>query len=151
MANIKKFRTILNKHQHVAIDSSVFIYQFEQHPQFEPLCSVIFEKVSHNAIELSAAAIIVAEVLAQPFQKKNIEVISRYQEVFLNLPNFRLINIDYDISLIAAQIRAEYTIFLPDALHIAAAIHSGASAFITNDTKLKRVKDIRVICLKDFV
>ncbi|HLD21996.1 MAG TPA: PIN domain-containing protein [Patescibacteria group bacterium] len=151
MAKLKQFQTALKKYRHLAIDSSIFIYQFEQHKTFEPLCSIVFEQLSHGKIVVSTSAITVAEVLTQPFQKKNIEVIALYKEVFHLLPHFSIIEVDYTVSLIAAQLRAEYAILLPDALHIAAAIHSGATAFITNDKQLKRVREIPIICLQDFV
>ena len=38
----------------------------------------------------------------------------------------------------------------PDALQIGTAIVSSAGCFVTNDEKLKKVKEIEVILLKDY-
>jgi len=38
----------------------------------------------------------------------------------------------------------------PDALQIGTAIVSGTGCFVTNDEKLKKVKEIEVILLKDY-
>jgi len=50
----------------------------------------------------------------------------------------------------AAELRARYKILLPDALQLAACLQNHAQAFLTNDNKLKRVKDLLIICLKDY-
>ncbi|MBI2410579.1 MAG: PIN domain-containing protein [Candidatus Kerfeldbacteria bacterium] len=151
MAKIAAFKRVLSKHKNIGVDASIFIYQFEQHPQFEPLCSVIFELLTREKIFITASSLLVSEVFVQPFMKKDIETIALYEQVFSALPQFSLIDVDYAVAKIAAQIRAEYRILLPDALHLACSIRSGASLFITNDRALKKVKDIQVVCLKDYL
>jgi predicted nucleic acid-binding protein len=49
----------------------------------------------------------------------------------------------------AAELRAAYGVRVPDALHLATAVVSGAEIFITNDRGLKRVKGIEVYDLKE--
>ena len=39
----------------------------------------------------------------------------------------------------------------PDAIQIAVGIIYGANAFLTNDSSLKKVNDIRVVILEDFL
>jgi predicted nucleic acid-binding protein len=38
---------------------------------------------------------------------------------------------------------------MPDALHVACAIDTGCDAFLTNDTGIKRVSEIRILILDD--
>jgi predicted nucleic acid-binding protein len=38
-----------------------------------------------------------------------------------------------------------------DAIQLSAAINAGADAFITNDIKLKQVKELKVIVLEDYL
>jgi len=40
---------------------------------------------------------------------------------------------------------------IPDAIQIAVGIIYGADVFLTNDSGLKKVKDIRVVILEDFL
>lgn len=151
MATISAFRKRITSYSHLAIDATVFIYQFEQHPTFEPYCATLFNRLSEGALRLSAASIIVSEILVMPFKQKQTESIRQYMEVFLQLPHFTLVDVDYDVAVTAAQLRAEYRILLADAIHLSAAIRSGAEAFVTNDKALKQVRDIPVILLQDFV
>ncbi len=46
---------------------------------------------------------------------------------------------------------AAYGIGPPGALRIGTAIVSDAMGFVTNDERLKRVKEVEVVVLKDFV
>jgi predicted nucleic acid-binding protein len=50
---------------------------------------------------------------------------------------------------LAAELRARYNLRTPDALHIACAIDTGCDAFLTNDTGIKRVNEIRILVLDD--
>jgi predicted nucleic acid-binding protein len=49
----------------------------------------------------------------------------------------------------APPISARYNLRTPDALHVATAIEAGCEAFLTNDSTLKRVREIRVLPLDE--
>ena len=51
----------------------------------------------------------------------------------------------------AAKLRVKYTIRTPDAIQMAVGILYGADTFLTNDSGLKKVKDIKVVTLEDFL
>lgn len=150
MAQTKKFESLLKKHSRVGIDSSVFIYLFEQHPDYEPLCAVIFDTISSGHLRLISASITLSEVLVRPLEQKNAEIVALYEHAFRSMPNFSLVQIDYTVAKTAALLRANYSILLPDALHIACALKEGATLFVTNDMKLKRISDISIACLSDY-
>ena len=44
-----------------------------------------------------------------------------------------------------------HSIGTPDAIQMAVGIIYGADAFLTNDSSLKKVNDIRVVILEDFL
>ncbi|MGH7456023.1 MAG: type II toxin-antitoxin system VapC family toxin [bacterium] len=67
------------------------------------------------------------------------------------LPNLLLSQLDEEIAVKAATIRADYKLKTPDAIQIAAAIVGGARLFLANDTIFRRVKEIEVVMLDDFV
>lgn len=52
----------------------------------------------------------------------------------------------------AGRLRGRYKdIKTIDAIQIASAIEVGADAFLTNDKKLKKVEEIKVVVLKDYL
>jgi hypothetical protein len=51
----------------------------------------------------------------------------------------------------AAEIRTQYNLRPPDAIQISSAILEDAQAFITNDEKLKRVKEIKGLVKEVFL
>ena len=59
--------------------------------------------------------------------------------------------INYNIAVKAAKIRAEYGLKTPDSIFIATAIYESAQVFITNDIKLKKVSEIDFIILDEFI
>jgi predicted nucleic acid-binding protein len=61
------------------------------------------------------------------------------------------VTIDEKLAEAAALIRARYTVRLPDALQIAAAIHGEATLFLTNDKRVKKVDAIEILVLSDFL
>lgn len=57
-----------------------------------------------------------------------------------------------DIADKTGKLRGKYpTLKTIDALQIAAAIHVSAGAFLTNDKKLKKIKEIKIVVLSDYL
>ena len=90
------------------------------------------------------------EVLVRPKQLNQQKVVDDYGFLLRTFPNLTLRSIDDSCAERAADLRAAYGIRPPDALQIGTAIVSGAGCFVTNDEKLKKVKEIEVILLKDY-
>ena len=72
---------------------------------------------------------------------------TEYRALLLNSRNFILSEITIEVAELAADLRAKYNLRTPDALQIAAALHSGCQAFLTNDQELARVLDLRIVVL----
>ena len=51
----------------------------------------------------------------------------------------------------AVVLRAEYGLRVPDALQIAAALEARATAFVTNDQRLTKVKELSVFQFDDYL
>jgi len=144
------FKKQLLKTKLVGIDTSCFIYLFEQNPQFEPLCRLIFNLAGQGKITLLTSIVSVAEVLVKPKQKENQKMLETYQSIFLESPNLRVAQLDFPTACLAADLKAKYSFGLADAFQIAACMQNNAKLFITNDKKLKAVKEIKILILKDF-
>lgn len=133
----------------IFIDTSIFIYLFEDHPKYASQIQPIFDSLSENKLTAVTSIITVAEVITKPIEEKHPEVVKQYQEVFQQLPNLSIISPTYDSAIFAAQIRAEYNFHLIDSLQLAMAVENRCKSFFTNDRKLKKFKKLKIVMLKE--
>ena len=67
------------------------------------------------------------------------------------IPTPKTMPVDLAVADRAMTLRARYHIRVPDALQIATALQSSATAFVTNDLRLKKVEDLDVIVLREYL
>lgn len=144
------FQREIARHKTVGLDTPCFIYHFEENKRYFPLTQKLFRSVEKGEARGVASVIALTEVLFYPLSRGRKSLVELYQLVFTTFPNLDLIDVDSTVAQGAAALRAEYDLSIPDALHIASAINQGATAFITNDLHLKKVKELEVILLDDF-
>lgn len=135
----------------VFLDTSCFIYAFEDEPQFGSLAVEIFDALSDVMFQVESSIFTVAEVLTKPIQLGNRELASRYEEMFDQLPSFTIRSPSYKTAVNAVKIRAEYSFRLMDSFQLALAKENGCKAFVTNDQQLKQYKGMEVVILSDFL
>jgi predicted nucleic acid-binding protein len=82
---------------------------------------------------------------------KNEFLASKYREILLYADGLTTFEISHDVSEMSSRLRAKYSIRTPDAIQIAVGIIHGADSFLTNDSSLKRVKEIKMVMLEDFI
>lgn len=92
-----------------------------------------------------------AEIVTKPLESGKIEAVEDYKYLLNNFPNLSIIDINQKIAIIGAGLRAKYKLKLPDALQLAGGITHNASLFITNDKKIKKVKEIKVVTLDELL
>jgi predicted nucleic acid-binding protein len=51
----------------------------------------------------------------------------------------------------AASLRARYRVKLLDAIHVASALIHRANCFITNDEGLRKIQEVRILILADYL
>jgi predicted nucleic acid-binding protein len=95
------------------------------------------------------SVITLTEVLALPYPVGDVALAQRYQSFLLRSWNFSLDLITADIAEQAANLRARYALRTPDALQIATARAAGCVAFMTNNARLGRVAELRVLVLDE--
>lgn len=131
----------------IYLDTSIFIYYFEKHPQFGPLSKPIFEKLFTNKLRASTNIITLTELLSAPYlEEKSIQEISG---IFCSLPNLTVYEVNREIAIEAANLRRKYHFKLGDSIQLATAIVSKAKSFITNDEGLKRFSELKIILLSE--
>lgn len=131
----------------VALDTNIFIYVFEQSPEFGEKSKGILEQVEEGNFSAIASSISLTEILVKPIREGNISMEKQYKLLFTHFPNLSIVPVDNSVAERAAYLRGKYGIKTPDALIVASAIMEEAELFITNDERLVQIKEIRCIAL----
>jgi len=135
----------------IFIDTAPFIYFIEKHPKYLNVVRPVFIEINDGKIEAITSTITLLEVLVHPFKTKNDILAEKYREIILYSEGLTTFEILHEVSEMSSRLRAEYSIKTPDAIQIAVGMLYGADKFLTNDPDLKKVTDIEVLALDDFL
>ncbi len=138
---------LLNKN--VGVDTSLFIYLIEENNKYSEVINEFFSKNSNGYFKINTSVITLLEVLVLPYKLGREDLAQEYESILNNSVNIKLVEIDHDIAKLSAKLRAKYNLRTPDSLQIASSIYSDSDYFITNDKRLKIVKDIKILLIED--
>jgi predicted nucleic acid-binding protein len=131
----------------LGFDTAPVIYFIEARLPYDALVTEIFQQVSNGIFEGVTSVITLTEVLIHPLRRGDAGLQRQYSTLLINADNFLTLPIDIPTAMSAADLRARYNLRTPDALQIAAALSVGCQAFVTNDTGLLRVTDLKILLL----
>jgi len=146
-----RLRKALQRHAVVGLDTVVFIYQYEDNPAYAPLTEAIFDLVEGGRIKAVTSTLTLMEVLVNPKRKGKQDLVEDYTYALTTFPNLEMKTVDAFVAEEAAGLRARYNLRPPDAIQVTACLLGGADVFVTNDDAMKKVKEIKVLSLKDFI
>jgi predicted nucleic acid-binding protein len=139
------------QHKRVLIDTSVWIYHFEQHPQFGAPAGKIIESLEAGKFRGIASELTLLELTDRPLQLGRQDVADDYEVLLDHFPNFELELISREILLEAAGLRARQRLRTPDAIQIATGLRTGATLAVTNDEAWRSLAFIDTVILSDLV
>ena len=116
----------------VLVDTNPIIYFFEGNPlaaQFEG----VFADIESGRIQAIVTPITIAEVVCGPMKAGNEALAERYRYALCTGSGWVLREIDADIAMLAARLRLQHRIKLPDAIQLATAVHEGCHSLLTYD------------------
>jgi len=134
------------KYRLIGLDSNIFSYQFHKHPIFGPIAKEIFDALSLNELHAVTSIITLIEVLSV---KAPLIKLKQLEKQFSETPNLTVFDVNHEIALEAAKIRRKYGFRLPDSIQLATVIHAKAKVFITNDSRLKSLKKLKIVLLSE--
>ncbi len=126
----------------VLVDTAPFIYLLESHPQFADRFVGLFEAAANRQVLIALSTITLAEVLTGPFKAGQTALAKRYEKALLR---YRVVDVSAPIAALAAQLRAQYRLKLPDALQLATALDLGAAALVTHDRDFSQVSGLGIL------
>jgi len=143
---------VLSGYPVVGLDTSIFIYHFESHPDYLSLTQELLEGIENSRWLGITSVIALMELAVRPFQLNQEEAARKTEALLVHFPNLSIVDIDRAIARMAAQLRAQYSLRAPDALQVAACASAGARVFVTNDQKLARLEPVmRVVVLGNYL
>ena len=113
------------------------------------LVTQIFQAIATARCIGITSVITLGEVLVQPLIRGDTRLQTEYRDLLLHSETLQTLPIDSLAAEAAAGLRAPYRIRMPDALQIAIALGAGCEAFLTNDTAVRRVTELRVLVLDE--
>ena len=148
---VDRFRTALNAYKVIGLDAMSFIYHFEKKPHFGPITKALFAHIQAGKALAVISVLVAGEVLTGVKKAGDQEMILRYRHIFGTFPHLAVHDVDMRVMEKMSDLRAAYGLKTPDVIHMATALLNGAQAFVTNDAGLKRVNELDVLVLEDYV
>lgn len=146
-----KLITLLKGAESIFIDTSSFIYYIEEHEKYIEAVDPLFSHISQGRIIGYTSFITLSEVLTKPIEEKNKKLVCKDEDLLTNSKGLILTDMDKNIAVESAKLRVKYRMKIPDAIQVTSGLVNGAKVFITNDSNLKKIKEIKVIVLEDII
>lgn len=138
-------------HALVGLDTSIWIYHLEANERYAPLTGQLLTAVQAGWPRAVCSVLTIMELNVRPYRLGQPGVAAHYEAMLTHFPNVQLVNVTPDIARRAAQLRAIYNLRPADSIHVASALVSGATAWVTNDQEMRRLSsNLDVILLDDF-
>lgn len=148
---VARLDAFLRRHRRIALDTSVFIYQLENHPRYADLTDRVFSWLEKPASRAVTSTVTMTELLVQPYRDGDQRLADEFYGLLSTYPNLEWIAPSLQIADTAARIRANYRLRTPDALQAATAVQGAASGLVTNDPTFGRLTGLETLVLDDVV
>lgn len=132
----------------VYFDTNCFIYIVEGVDRYRPVLEPLLNAVAAGDIVGVTGEITLAEVLVKPLRDQLAQQVLLYKQLLTDSQPFMLVPITQTVWESAASLRAALSVRLPDAVHLAAARHSGCGLFVTNDAALRSAPELEILHLE---
>ncbi|MGH2558791.1 MAG: type II toxin-antitoxin system VapC family toxin [Thermomicrobiales bacterium] len=139
--------SVLRGHRLVGIDTSVFIYHIEGGTPFTPLATDSLEHLARGAYRGVTSSLTIMELTVKPYRLGQLDIAAEYEALLEDINNLSIVDLDRPIIRHAAQLRARHHLRPADALQVAACLHGGATAFLTNDQGIRRIAECEIMVL----
>lgn len=142
----------IGSHRIIGLDTSILIYHLENNVNYQAVTHQILDLVESERCRAFVSTVSLMELTVLAWRADREDVARQYETLLVNFPNMNLADVTRDVARQAARLRARFDIRPADALLVSTAQVNGATAWITNDKKLRRLdNEINVILLDEFI
>lgn len=131
----------------VGVDSAAIIYAIERHPRYVEAMEAFLTFLAESRVQAVTSTVTLVEVLTRPLRLGDDMLVAEYGAFLGDTRGLAVRDLSPLIAREAARLRADYNLRTPDAVQLGTAIIEGAGFFLTNDTQLQRVAELRVLVL----
>jgi predicted nucleic acid-binding protein len=126
------------------LDANVVIYGHEADDYLkQAVLARLSQWVHGEQGDLATSAFSRLECRVVPLRNLDVALLADYDDFFMG-DAVEIVEVSLPIIDRATELRAAYGFKSPDAIHLATALHVGASRFLTADATLQRCADIEV-------
>jgi predicted nucleic acid-binding protein len=142
---------VCERHRRIAIDANVLVYVLED---AEPRAAVgrafldAFEAGTSRGV---MSVVGLAEITAGPARKSDPAALERFVDEARSIKGLDFQPVTAEIAVDAGILRGVRGLRLADAIHLASARAARATAFVTNDRRLRGSKLLEVVYIDDLV
>jgi len=137
----------------IAIDSCVFIYAIEQHPELGAPATALLRRLDDPSDDVHAvvSTLGLLEVLVHPLRLGRADLVDAYREILTAEGSaIALVPVTEEVAAQAAALRAAMPrLRTPDAIHAATALVMGAETLVTNDPALAGIPGLPLTMLHE--
>jgi len=135
----------------IFIDTAPIIYFIEADAIWGQIVKQIVDNAISKRIRFISSVVTLSEVLVKPSSQADELLQTKFKQFLRNGKSLTLLEITAEIAELAAKLRGLHpSLKGMDALQLAAAISSQSDIFLTNDRKLKKITEIKVMLLEDY-
>lgn len=136
-------------HRVIGLDSDVLIYVIDAHPVLGSTARALVDAVEDGKVRAVMATVGVTEILSGPARAGDGVRFELMEDELASIANLDVVPLDRELAADAAWYRGAGDRDLPDAVHLVTARRRGATAFVTNDRRIRARPGIDVILLAD--
>ncbi len=129
----------------VGIDTAIFIYYIEEHPEYFGPVSTLFTALEKNRCRGVTSALTLLETLVVPYRAGDTALADRYELLLSRGRGLELVDLDRPLLRAAARLRSAYALKTPDSIQLAAALSKACTTFLTHDRPLSKVQGIKIL------
>ncbi|MDP1743377.1 MAG: type II toxin-antitoxin system VapC family toxin [Candidatus Amesbacteria bacterium] len=130
--------------QKIYLDTNLYIAFFEGGSGVSKKVEKLLIDSSEDNTEIVASPLLTMELLVAPLREKHEQLINIYGNLQNHVTYLNMVNFSPEVSYIAAELRAKYSLPTPDCIHLATAINEKVSIFYTADKGIAKVREIKV-------
>ncbi len=122
----------------IALDSNIFIRAIDDPGVLGEKSRNLLEDLRENSSKIIISVMVLEEFFVKVYKRGREKDFDEILDFIQMGGLVQMVDVNKQIALLAAKIRADYNVKAPDAIHLASATESGAKVFFTTDKRIPR-------------